>query len=134
MRLLLGLAAFGAFLGVWVLWDVAVVAALRAFSINLSFSTPFHFYRGQERELLAALKGRPKISYLLISGILFFACPFTTGFTAFEYVVSRYIEHSWFGVDYFGVFLGFAIVAIGGILNSSSNWKKSGERSAGSSA
>jgi hypothetical protein len=60
MSPLLWIAAFGAWVGVTVLWDLAMVATLRFFDIKLPFAFSIHFYPGRERELLAALKGRNK--------------------------------------------------------------------------
>jgi hypothetical protein len=125
MLSLLGLAAVGAFLGVMVLWDLAVIAMLRVLSIKLSFSTPFHFYRRKERELIAALKGRPKDTYILISGFWLFACPLFAGSTAVDYIVRRYIDHSTFGFGYVtGSVVFFILLAIGGVWISASDWRK----------
>jgi hypothetical protein len=67
MLSLLGLAAVGAFLGVMVLWDLAVVAALRVLNINLSFSTPFHSYGGKSASCLLRLREGPRIRSFSLS-------------------------------------------------------------------
>jgi hypothetical protein len=133
MNSLLGIAAVGAFLGAVVLWDLAVVAALRFFGIKLLFSTPFHFYSRKERELLAALQGRPKNTYVLISGFLLIACRLFAGATAFDYVVRRYVDHSTFGLNYVvGSVVLFVILTIGGVWINVRHWSKSAENGIGS--
>jgi hypothetical protein len=79
------IAAIGAFLSAVVLWNVAMVAALRPFGIKLPSGFPFHFYTRQRRELLAALQGRPKGTYILVSGFLLFACPLFLGFVFYDF-------------------------------------------------
>jgi hypothetical protein len=125
MRSFLGLAAFGGCVGAIALWDLAVVAALRSFGIKLLFSTPFHFYTRRERELLAALNGRPKDTYVLISGFLFFACPLFAGLTTFDYIIRRYIDHSTIGLDYVvGSAVVFVMFVMFGVGISNRKWKK----------
>jgi hypothetical protein len=132
MHSFLWIAAIGAFLSGAVLWDLAMVAALRSFRIKLPFSLPFHFYTRLERDLLAALKGRPLGAYVLISGFLLFACPLFVGFTAYDYIVRRYVDHSTFGLDY--VVGSCVICAITGVWVGVTNWKKSAAKGIGSAS
>jgi hypothetical protein len=101
MRSLFVIAAAGVFLGAVVFWNLAVVAVLRSLRINLPFSLAFHFYKRKEPELLKALKDRSVNTYVVISGLLLFACPLFAGLTAYGYVIRRYVEHSAYGLTYF---------------------------------
>jgi len=92
------LAALGAFVGTSVLWDLAMVVALRSFGIILPFSFPFHYCKRRNREELTALKGQPEGRYILISGFLLFACPLFAGLTMYEYILRRFVDHSAIGV------------------------------------
>jgi hypothetical protein len=75
-----------------------MVAALRLFRIDLPFSLPFRLFRHKESNLLQAIHGRSINQYVVISGLLLFACPLLAGMTAYDSVVRRFIEHSTFGM------------------------------------
>jgi len=117
MRSLPLIAAVSVFLGVVVFWNLAVVAALRAFGINLPFSLPFRFFeRKKGPEVLKALKGRSINTYVAISGLLLFACPLFVGLTAYDYIVRRFLEHSTYGLNYVaGSLVSFVLLGIGGV-------------------
>jgi len=132
MRSLFVIAAVGVFLGVVVFWNLAVVVGLRSFRINLPFSLPFHFYKRKEPELLEALKGRSINTYVVISGLLLFACPLFGGLIAYDYVVRRYLEHSTYGLNYVvGSVVSLVLLGIGGVWISISNWQRSAESGIG---
>jgi len=132
MRFLFVIVAVGAFLGVAVFWNLAMVSALRFFRINLPFSLPFHFYRRREPELLVALEGRSINTYVFISGLLLFACPLFAGLTAYDYVIRRSVEHSTYGLNYIvGSVASFVLLGIGGAWISISDWQKSAESGIG---
>ncbi len=125
------IVAIGVFLSVVVLWNAAMVATLRPFGIELPSGFPFHFYTRQRRELLAALQGRPKGTYVLVSGFLLFALPLFMGFTSYEYILKRYIDHSEFGPPNVDTLVGSLVIfVIGGLWNGLDNWKKSAEKHA----
>jgi hypothetical protein len=120
---MLWIAAIGACLGAIVLWDLAVIAALRFFGIELPFSVVFRVYPRREHELLAALKGNLKETYVFISGFLLFACPLFLGLTLFDYIAGGPLPH---GPNYIvGSILVFALMITCGVLASVSNWNKS---------
>jgi hypothetical protein len=120
---MLWIAAIGACLGTIILWDLAVVAALRLFGIMMPFSVAFRIYPRREHELFAALKGNPKATYVFISGFLLFACPLFAGLTLFDYVAHGAAPH---GPNYIvGSILVFALTIACGVLASVSNWNKS---------
>jgi hypothetical protein len=122
------IAAIGAFLSAVVLWNMAMVAALRPFGIKLASGFPFHFYTRQRRELLAALQRRPKGTYILVSGFLLFACPLFLGFAFYDFILQQYVDHSKFGPRYVDALVGsFIIFAICGVWNGLDNWKRSAE-------
>jgi hypothetical protein len=133
MRSLPLIAAVSVFLGVVVFWNLAVVAALRAFGINLPFSLPFRFFeRKKGPEVLKALKGRSINTYVAISGLLLFACPLFVGLTAYDYIVRRFLEHSTYGLNYVaGSLVSFVLLGIGGVWISIGNWQKSAESGIG---
>jgi hypothetical protein len=132
MRFLFVIAAVGVFLGAVVLWNLAMIAAVRFFRINLPFSLTFHFYKRKEPELLKALKGRSINTYVVISGFLLFACPLFAGLTAYDYVVHRSVDHSTYGLNYVvGSVVSLVLLGIGGVWISISNWQKSAESGLG---
>jgi hypothetical protein len=61
---MLWIAAIGACLGVIVLWQLAMIAALRLFSTKLPFPVAFHIYPRRQHELLAALEGSRKETFV----------------------------------------------------------------------
>jgi hypothetical protein len=126
MRFLFVIAAAIIFPGVAIFWNLATVGALRCLGINLPFSFPIRFYQREEPELLNALKNRSINTYVFISGVLLFACPLFLGLVAYDYVVSRFVEHLAYGLSYFAesVML-FALLGIGGVWISINNWQKS---------
>ncbi len=129
MHFLLWAVAIGAFLAAWSLWDLAMVAALRVFSIRLPISFAFLFWTRRERELHAALKEISKIKYVIISGFLLFACPLFAGFTAYDFFIDRYFRPSIHDVwTFMANILVWAIVGIGFGL---SEWKKSVKKEVG---
>jgi hypothetical protein len=111
MSPLLWIAAFaGVWVGVTVLWDLAMVATLRFFDIKLPFAFSIHFYPGRERKLLAALKGRNKNTHVLVSGFLFFAFPMFVGFASYQYILKRYTDRWAFGLGYVGGLTLFLVI------------------------
>ena len=132
MGSLLGIAKVAAFPGVMILWTLATVAALRLFRIQLPFSFPFHFYTRRERELHAALKGIPKGIYILISGLLLFACPFLAGLTAFDYFSDRYIFHLTYSLN--SLVVSVVGCTVCGVWAGISSWKKSTQQEIGPAA
>lgn len=131
MRFLFVIAAVSVFLGAAVLWNLAMVFVLRFFSLNLPFSLPFHLYKRKEPELLVALKGRSINTYVVISGLLMFACPLFAGLTAYD-VVRHSVEHSTYGLTYiFGSVASLVLLGIAGVWISISNWQESVENGIG---
>ena len=61
MRSSFMIATVGVFIGVVVLWNLAMVAVLRSFRIKLPFSLPFHFRERNEPELLMST---PTLAFL----------------------------------------------------------------------
>jgi hypothetical protein len=97
---MLWIAAIGACLGVIVLWQLAMIAALRLFSTKLPFPVAFHIYPRRQHELLAALEGSRKETFVFISGFLLLACPLFVGLTAYDYIVNRSAGHPAYGLNY----------------------------------
>jgi hypothetical protein len=91
MGFLLWIVAVIAFLGIIILWDLAIVAASRPFGIHLPFSFALHVRGPRERELQAALRGRPRYAYGLVSGVLLFACPVLAGLLAYDFVADGFV-------------------------------------------
>ena len=109
------IAAVGVLLGVIALWNFGAVAVLRSLGFRLAFSVPFRFYPRKRRELLQALQGESRNTFVFISGFLFFAFPFLAGTEAYHYVLSRYIDHKTHGASSVtGFVLSFLVVAIAG--------------------
>jgi len=132
MFFLFVIAAVVLFLGTAVFWDLATVFVLRFFRIHLPFSLPFRFYKRQEPKLLVALKGRSINAYVVISGLLLFACPLFAGLTAYDYVVRHSIEHSTYGLaSILGSVAWLVLLGIAGVWISIRNWQKSTESGIG---
>jgi hypothetical protein len=129
---LAGIVAVGVLLGAVFLCNLAVVAGLRAFGLGVPFPLPFHVFKRKEPELLEALKGRTINTYVLISGLLLFACPLFAGVTAYDYVVRRYIEHSVYTLNNLAESVVLlAVLVIAGVWISLSHWQKSAESGIG---
>lgn len=108
---------------VFVIWDFAVIAALRVGGVKLSFLLPFHVSERRGRELSATVPGRN--TYVFISGILLFACPLFVALTFYDYVVRTFIEHSAYTLAYVvGSAVLFVLMIIVGIWSSLSQWNK----------
>ncbi len=132
MRSLLVLAAVSVFVAVAIFWSVLTVAALRSFKINLPFSLPFHFFRRKEPYLLKALNGRSINAYVVISGLLLFACPLFAGLTVYDYVVRHFIEHARYGMTHIALsVVWFVLLGICGVWISIRHWQKSAESGIG---
>jgi len=125
-------AAVGAFLAVSILWNVAMVAALRLFRIDLPFSFPFRLFRHKEPNLLQATQGRSINKYVVISGVLLFACPLLAGLTAYDAVVRRFMGHSSYGMREFALSVAwFALLGLCGVWTSIRHWQHSRESGIG---
>jgi hypothetical protein len=121
-------AAVGAFLASSILWNLAMVAALRLFRIDLPFSLPFRIFRHKEPNLLQAIHDRSINKYVVIFGLLLFACPLLAGLTAYDAVVRRFIEHSTFGMKDVALSMAwFAILGLCGVWTSIRHWQHSRE-------
>ncbi|MHB1936387.1 MAG: hypothetical protein ACYCOR_07350 [Acidobacteriaceae bacterium] len=121
-------AAAGIFLAGSIFWDLAMIAALRLFRIDIPFSLPFRFFRRKEPDLLQALDGRSINAYVVISGLLLFACPLLAGLTAYDSVVRRFIEHQTYGMKDVALSVAwFALLVICGVWTSIRHWQKSQE-------
>jgi hypothetical protein len=132
MRFVFVAAAVGAFVGAAISWNVATVAALRILSFDLSFSIPFQFYRRKVPEVLNALEGRTINTYVVVSGLLLFACPLFAGLSAYDYVVRRYVQHSTYGLK--GILAAVAslvVLVILGVWVSIGYWQKGTESGIG---
>jgi hypothetical protein len=116
------IAAIGAAFAAVILWDLAMVDALRFVGITLPFSFALHFLGRREREVLAALNGRSSDSHVLVAGYLLFACPLFAGITAYDYIVRHFIKHSTIGLD--SIVGSLAILVITGYCVGVNNWKK----------
>lgn len=132
MRYPLLFAAVAAFLASSILWNLAMVAALRLFRIDLPFSLPFRLFRHKEPDLLQAIHGRSINEYVVISGLLLFACPLLAGMTAYDSVVRRFVEHSNNGMKGFALSLAwFALLGLCGVWTSIRHWQHSRESGIG---
>jgi hypothetical protein len=132
MRFLFVIGAAVVFLGAAVFWNLAMIFVLRFFRIDLPFSLPFRFHRRKEPELLVALKGRSINTYVVVSGLLLFACPLFAGLTAYEYVVRQSVEHSTYGLtSILESVASLVSLAIAGAWISIRNWQKSTESGIG---
>jgi hypothetical protein len=129
---LVGIVAVGVLLGMVFLCNLAVVAGLRSFGLDVPFSLSFHVFKRRRPELFEALKGRSINTYVLISGLLLFALPLFAGLTAYDYVVRRYIEHSVYKLNNLGgAVVLLAVLGIVGAWISISQWQKSAESGIG---
>jgi hypothetical protein len=132
MRYQFLLVAVGAFLASSILWNLAMVAALRLFRIDLPYSLPFRLFRHKEPNLLQAIHGRSINEYVVISGVLLFACPLLAGLSAYDSVARRFIEHSTYGMKDVAFSLAwFALLGLCGVWTSIRHWQRSRESGIG---
>jgi hypothetical protein len=132
MRYQFVFAAVGTFLASSILWNLAMVAALRLLRIDLPFSLPFRLFRHKEPNLLQAIHGRSINEYVVISGLLLFACPLLAGMTAYDSVVRRFIEHSTYGMKDVALSVAwFALLGLWGVWTSIRHWQHSRESGIG---
>jgi hypothetical protein len=132
MRFAFVAAAACIFAGTAVLWNVATIAVLRLAGIEVSFSLPFHLFRRKVPAILDSLRGRTINSYVVISGLLLFACPLFVGLSAYEYVVRHYLEHSTYSVKYaLASAASLALLGILGVRVSISQWQRAAESGIG---
>lgn len=125
-------AAVGAFLAGSILWNLAMVAALRLLRINLSYTLPFRLFRRKEPDLLQAIHGKSINEYVVISGLLLFACPLLAGITAYDFVARRFMEHSTYGMKDGALSLAwFALLGLCGLWSSLRQWQHSRESGIG---
>lgn len=125
-------AAVGVFLAGSILWNLAMVVALRLFRIDVSYSLPFRLFRRKEPDLLQAIHGRSINEYVVISGLLLFACPLLAGMTAYDFVVRRFIEHATYGMQDAALSLAwFALLGLCGVWSSIRHWQHSRESGIG---
>jgi hypothetical protein len=122
---MLWLAAIGGCLGAIILWQLAVVAALRLFGMELPFSLAFRTHPQRENVLLAAFAGSRKDTFILISGFLLFACPWFLGLTVFDFIVKRSAGYPSYGLNYIvGSIVVLLLMIVCGIWTSASSWNK----------
>jgi hypothetical protein len=122
---MLWIAAIAVWLAAIVLWQLAIIAALRLFGTRLPFSVAFHNHPRRQHELLAALKGSSKDTFVFISGFLLLACPLFVGLTAYDYVVNQSAGHPAYGLNYIvGSVVAFAVMITVGVWASASDWNK----------
>jgi hypothetical protein len=115
----------GAFIGVVLLCQLAVVAVLRAFRIRLPFSLLFRLYTRKEPELIEAQEGWSEGIYVLISGFLLLACPLFAGLVAYDYIDRRYIDHLAYNASsVVGLAVVFVLLVIGTRWKSVKDWEK----------
>ena len=132
MRFVFVTAAVCLFVGAVISWNAATVAVLRIIGIDLSFSLPFHFRRRKAPEVLNALRGRTINTYVLVSGLLLFACPLFVGLLAYDYVVRRYVQHSTYDLKYvLASALLLVLLVILGVWASIGQWQKGTESGIG---
>ncbi|MGC1873017.1 MAG: hypothetical protein WA700_18825 [Acidobacteriaceae bacterium] len=125
-------AAAGAFLAVSIFWNLAMVGCLRLFRIDLPLSLPFRLFRHKEPNLLQAIDGASINTYVVISGLLLFACPLLAGLTAYDAVVRRVMEHSKYGMKDFAVSLAwFVVLGLWGVWTGIRHWQHSRESGIG---
>lgn len=126
------LFAGGAFVATSILWNLAMVATLRLFRIDLPFTLPFRRFRRKKPDLLQAMDGTSINKYVAISGLLLFACPLLAGIVAYDAVVRRFVEHSTYGMKDFTLALAwFALLGLCGVWISLKNWQHSQENGVG---
>jgi sugar phosphate permease len=122
---MLWIAAISACLGAIVLWQLAMIAALRLFATKLPFSVAFHIHPRRQHELLAALKGRGKDTFIFIYGFLLLACPLFVGLTAYDYTLNRAAGRPAYGLnDIVGSVVAFVVMIAAGVWTSTSSWNK----------
>ncbi|MFZ0518538.1 MAG: hypothetical protein WCD77_06870 [Acidobacteriaceae bacterium] len=124
--------AAGAFLASSILWNLAMVAALRFFRIDLPFSLPFRLFRHKQPDLLHAIQGKSINEYVGISGLLLFACPLLAGLTAYDAVARRFIEHPTYGIKDVALSVAWLVLlALCGIWIGIRHWQHSRESGIG---
>jgi len=107
-------------LGALVGWDFAVIVALRAAGIRLSFT---YRVRNWDDELFAAVRNRG--TYVLISGILLFACPLFLMSTFYDYLVTTFIEKRAYTTGYVvGSVVLFGLFVLVGVWSGANRWSK----------
>jgi hypothetical protein len=122
------LTAILAFYGVSVAWDFAAIAALRFFGVKLPLTYAFRFF--QREDLIAAVRGKPKRTYSLVSFLLVI-CPVMAGFIVFDFIEHRYYERAPYGANHVvGLVVVLAILAIASYLANTKAWRESLERGA----
>lgn len=126
---MLWIAAISACLGAIVVWQFAMIAALRVLGMKIPFSVAFHIYSRRQKELLDALRGRGKDTFVLVSGILLFAFPLFVGLTAYDYIVDRSAGPINYDLNHIvGSAVVFVVMVACGIRTSTTDWNKnSGE-------
>jgi len=130
MRFLL--LAVVAFVATAIFWNVVTVAVLRNIRFNLSFFLPFHLFRRSAPEVLDALKGKTINTYVLVSGVLLFACPLLAGLSAYDYVVHRYVQPSPYDLKYiFSSAVWLVLLVVLGTWISLGQWQRSKENGIG---
>ena len=132
MRYQFVFAAAGAFLASSILCNLAMVAALRLFHVDLPFSLPFHLFRHKETNLLHAIQAKSINEYVVVSGLLLFACPLLAGVTAYDAVGRHFMQRSTFGAKDVVAFLAwFALLGMWGVWTSLQHWRHSHESGIG---
>ena len=131
---MLWIAAISAGLGALILWEFALIAALRVLGIRIPFAVAFHIYPRRQKQLLDALRGRRKDTFVLVSGILLLAFPLWVGLIACDYVIDRSAGPITYGLNHtVGSAVGFVVMVACGIWTSTTDWNKnSGESLHGS--
>lgn len=76
-------------LGVAVVWDLGATLVLRAFGIKLA-PLPLFAARRKDDETLAVMHSRR--TYVLVSGVLMFACPLFVALTFYDFIDRTFIE------------------------------------------
>ena len=119
-HLLIWVAAMGAWVGVILLWNLAVLVVLGLFGMKVPL--PLHFRRRQETN--AALLRLGKLRYAFISGVLLFGLPFGAGLETYDYIVDNYLTHSFHGVILGRLWWTLVVATIGGAVYGLWTWKK----------
>ncbi|HKC00630.1 MAG TPA: hypothetical protein VKD23_17745 [Terriglobales bacterium] len=114
-------AAMGAFIGVMLLWDFAVLLVFGLFGMKVPL--PLHFRRRQETN--AALQRLGKFRYVLISGVLLFGLPIGFGLETYDYIVDKYLTRSFHGVILGHLWWTLVAATIVGVAYGVWTWKKS---------
>ena len=132
MRLEFVAAAACLFVGAAIAWNLATVAVLRILDIHLPFSLPLHLFRRTAPEVLNVLRDRTINTYVVVSGLLLFACPLFAGLSAYDYVVRSYIQHSSYDLKYVLASIAWLILlVILGVRVSIGHWQTGAESGIG---